>query len=75
MSYIGPLTNPTDGTVDTSAGTTAGNTATYSCNTGHNLVGNSEVQCLNDGSWEAAPTCQIVGKHYSLRFSMRTKKI
>ena len=65
MSYLdcGSLTNPTEGTVDTSAGTTAGNTASYSCNTGYNLMGNSEVQCLGNGSWEAAPLCQIVGKY------------
>ena len=60
MSYLdcGPLTNPTNGTVDTSAGTTAGNTATYSCNTGYNLDGNSVVQCRTDGTWNGtAPRC------------------
>ena len=26
------------------------------------MVGNSQAQCQVDGTWEAAPTCQIVSK-------------
>ena len=42
----GNLTNPTNGQVSYTAGTTLGQTATYSCNTGYNLVGNSTRTCL-----------------------------
>ena len=39
--------------------TTLGNTATYSCNSGYNLVGSSTVTCLASGQWsDGAPTCQ-----------------
>ena len=37
----GTLNNPTNGQVSHTAGTTFRQTATYSCNTGHNLVGGS----------------------------------
>ena len=57
----GPLTHPANGQVTHSAGTTLGQTATYSCNTGYNLVGNSTRTCQAIGNWsERAPTCQGV---------------
>ena len=59
-----PLANPINGTVDTSAGTTYGKEVIYSCDTGYTLVGNSHVNCQANGSWETAPTCQIVSKCY-----------
>ena len=34
-------TDPANGQVNHTAGTTMGQTATYSCNTGYNLVGDS----------------------------------
>ena len=38
-----------------------GQTATYSCNTGYNLVRSSTHTCLATGSWSgSAPTCQGV---------------
>ena len=55
----GPLTDPANGQVDHTAGTTFGQTAIYSCNTGYNLVGDSTRTCQADGVWfGSAPTCQ-----------------
>ena len=54
----GALHNPANGQVVTT-GTTFGQTATYSCNTGFNLVGNSTRMCQADGMWTAStPTCE-----------------
>ena len=40
------------------AGTTYGQTATYSCNTGYNLTGNSTRTCQANRRWSgSAPTC------------------
>ena len=52
------LTDPTNGQVNHTAGTTLGQTATYSCNTGYNLVGDSIRTCQAMGWSENAPTCQ-----------------
>ena len=55
----GNLTDPANGQVNHTAGTTFGQNATYSCNTGYNLVGNSTRTCQATGSWsESEPTCQ-----------------
>ncbi len=54
----GALSNPDNGTVDTSSGTTFMNTATYTCTAGYSLVGVSSRTCAADGDWTtAAPTC------------------
>ena len=55
----GNLTDPANGQVDLTSGTTFGQTATYSCNTGYNLVGDSTHTCQATGNWSgSAPTCQ-----------------
>ena len=55
----GSLTDPANGQVDHTAGTTFGRTATYSCNTGYNLVGDNTRTCQVIGYWSgSAPTCQ-----------------
>ena len=55
----GNLTNPANGSVNHIAGTTNGQTAIYSCNTGYNLVGNSIRTCQAIGNWSgSAPICQ-----------------
>ena len=55
----GALSNLTNGQVSHTAGTTFGQTATYSCNTGYNLVGDSTRMCQANGEWSGSePTCQ-----------------
>ena len=58
------LANPANGQVDLTSGTTFGQTSTYSCNTGSNLVGDSTRTCQATGVWSgSAPTCE--GMFYS----------
>ena len=55
----GSLTDPAYGQVDLTSGTTFGETATYTCNTGYNLVGDSTRTCQATGEWSgSAPACQ-----------------
>ncbi len=54
----GDLTDPTNGAVDTSSGTTFMMTATYTCNTGYTQNGPPTRTCQADTMWSgAAPTC------------------
>ena len=55
----GNLTDPANGSVNHTAGTTFKQTATYSCNTGYGLVGDSNRTCQATGNWSGSvPTCQ-----------------
>ena len=55
----GNLTDPDNGQVNHTAGTTFGQNAAYSCNTGYNLVGDRTRTCQTIGNWSgSAPTCQ-----------------
>ena len=55
----GSLTDPANGSVNHTSGTTFGQTATYTCNTGYNLVGDSTRTCQATGVWSGSePTCQ-----------------
>ena len=54
----GTLPDPADGQVNHTAGTTFGQTATYSCNTGYSLVGDGTRTCQATGNWSGStPTC------------------
>ena len=54
----GPLSAPSNGAVDTSSGTTFMMTATYTCNTGYTLTGDTTRMCGAGGSWTLMePTC------------------
>ena len=54
----GPLNPPTDGLVSIT-GTTVGSTATYTCNDGFGLQGQSTRTCQTNGQWSgSAPICQ-----------------
>ncbi len=45
--------------VPTSAGTSFGDVARYSCDTGYTLNGPAERTCQADGQWsESVPTCE-----------------
>ena len=55
----GSLYDPANGQIDHTAGTTFGQTATYRCNTGYHLVGDSTHTCQATGNWSGSvPTCQ-----------------
>ena len=55
----GLLTDPTNGQVDTSSGTTFGSTATYTCDTGYTLSGSQSRTCRADGNWTSTePLCR-----------------
>ena len=55
----GTLNNLANGQVSYTGRTTLGQTATYSCNTGYNLVGDNIRTCQATGNWsDSAPTCQ-----------------
>ena len=52
------LNTTMNGQVSHLNGTTFGQTATYSCNTGYNLVGDSTRMCQADGMWSGSePIC------------------
>ena len=55
----GTLTNPANGQVSHTAGTTFGKTANYTCDPGYILVGGKTRTCQATGVWSGiAPTCQ-----------------
>ena len=55
----GTLTNPANGQVNHTAGTTFGQRAAYTCDVGYNLVGENTRTCQAGGVWSGnAPTCQ-----------------
>ena len=55
----GTLTDPTNGQVSHTAGTTFEQTATYSCDTGYILVGDNNRTCQATGVWSGSePICQ-----------------
>ena len=55
----GTLANPNNGQVSHTSGTTFGQVATYSCNTGYNLMGGTIRMCQATREWfGSAPTCQ-----------------
>ena len=72
VADCGALSNPVNGQVTTS-GTTFGQTATYSCNTGYNLVGESTRTCQATGNWSgSAPMCEcmfVLSNTYHLTYT------
>ena len=51
--------SPSNGHVDTSAGTSFGDVARYSCDEGYMLIGLEETTCQADGFWNGSvPTCE-----------------
>ena len=50
---------PSNSRVDTSAGTSLGDVARYSCDEGYTLIGQNETTCQDDGQWNGSvPTCE-----------------
>ena len=54
----GYLSNPVNGEVDTSAGTTEGALAHYYCKTGYTIKGTRYRTCTSSGWSGRAPTCE-----------------
>lgn len=52
------LLDPENGRVDTSGGTTEGSVATYTCNEGYNLKGESSRTCTTSGWSGKEPSCE-----------------
>ena len=53
------LVDPSNGRVDTSTGTSFGDVARYSCDTGYTLNGPAQRTCQPNGQWSgSAPTCE-----------------
>ena len=48
------LSDPANGMV-TVMGTSVGDTASYTCNDGFELIGSMSVTCTNDGTWSDEP--------------------
>ena len=55
----GPLTNPLNGQVNTSSGTTYNEVAAYSCDPGYYIIGSSSRTCQVNGAWNSTvPSCE-----------------
>ena len=55
------MLNPANG-IMIMTGTAVGDTATYTCDPGHELVGAPTLTCLGDGQWsDPPPVCQFIG--------------
>ena len=54
MVVCDALSNPVNGRVNTT-GTGVGDTATYFCDYGYNLIGNDTVTCQSSGNWTGPP--------------------
>ncbi|XP_060580368.1 sushi, von Willebrand factor type A, EGF and pentraxin domain-containing protein 1-like [Ruditapes philippinarum] len=50
--------SPGEGQVSYGSGTTYGRVATYTCNSGYDLIGQTSVTCQNNGSWSNVPVCR-----------------
>ena len=56
------LTDPVNGMVLVNTGNSVGDTTTYICNSGFELVGALILTCQADGTWSnPPPTCQMMG--------------
>jgi len=62
----GNLTNPTNGSVQHTGGTTVGQIAYYNCSAGYMLNGTTNRTCNASGIWTLeTPTCDVICKFYS----------
>jgi len=67
-----PLMDPTGGSVSV-PGLRQGSTATYSCNVGYDLMGDSSRTCGGTGTWtNSEPVCQRESllRHYQNRLQL-----
>lgn len=65
FSDCGNLTDPADGSVSFSSGTTYQSVATFNCDTGYTLEGEETRTCQANETWSnIGPSCRINGKHH-----------
>lgn len=63
ITDCGRLTRPQNGFVSTPNGTTYGQVASFTCQTGYRVNGGDSLQCTQSGTWNGTvPTCLPVGK-------------
>lgn len=53
--------SPVNGTSNIPTGTTFGDAAILSCDTGYTLIGSTFISCEETGNWSDYPTCEIIG--------------
>ena len=59
VDNCGNPNTPTNGRVNTSTGTSVGDVARYSCDTGYTRNGLAERTCQTNGQWNGSvPTCR-----------------
>ena len=63
---------PTNGSSDAgSQGTVFGETVTYACDTGYELVGSTTTTCQATGSWSnAAPVCNLLPTYCTIEYDL-----
>ena len=59
------LSDPANGMV-TMTGNSVGDTATYTCDDGYELIGSMTVTCMDDGAWSDGPPMCRRKQHYIL---------
>ena len=75
ISDCGVLGNPSGGTVDSSAGTTYGSVATFTCDLGYTMTGTATSTCQADESWDNLdPGCHINGTCSSISCLLNFKE-
>ena len=64
-SDCGPITSPTDGSVDSSEGTVYLSVAVFECNLGYTMAGSETSMCEATADWsDPTPDCNINGKTF-----------
>ena len=71
----GTVTNPANGQVSHTGGTTFGQTATYHCNTGYYKVGSSIRTCQATGRWSGSGLGCSQDLNYKMSINFTSKHI
>ena len=60
----------------TMTGNSAGDTASYTCDAGYELIGSMTVTCTSDGKWsDEPPMCRRKRFHHNESFSQKLHRI
>ncbi|XP_070182791.1 CUB and sushi domain-containing protein 3-like [Littorina saxatilis] len=58
--YCSQAPEISNGYVQSATGAVFGSTASYVCAEGYTAVGNTDITCQQDGTWQSPPTCAVV---------------